>query len=168
MWLFKRWAPVVLGLIAAALAGCSSDSSEADSTVTRAATAAAETQAPPVTERPGSGSIGRRPTTSPSATTGSTSTGRGQALVDLADTVAAVRSGVVRIRVETCSDRGSGTGIIVSPRHVVTVEHVVDGASRITLERSRNKLGSAQVIGLDRDRDLALLRLRKLELTRSG
>ena len=80
---------------------------------------------------------------------------------ELADTIAEVRSGVVRVNVKTCDGSGSGTGIIVSPIHVVTVEHVIDGAARITLERSRNILGQAEVIGLDRDRDLALLRLKK-------
>jgi hypothetical protein len=50
---------------------------------------------------------------------------------------------------------------LITPRHVVTVEHVVDGASKITLERSRNRLGSARLVGIDKDRDLALLRLEK-------
>jgi S1-C subfamily serine protease len=81
-------------------------------------------------------------------------------LVELADTVAQVRSGVLRINVATCDERVSGTGILVSPRHVVTVEHVVDGAAAIALTRSRKPLGKAKIIGLDRDRDLALLLLK--------
>jgi S1-C subfamily serine protease len=80
---------------------------------------------------------------------------------ELVETIADVRSGVVRINVRGCDGSGSGTGIIVSPTHIVTVEHVISGASRITLERSRNLLGQAEVIGFDRDRDLALLRLKK-------
>lgn len=137
---------------------CSSGSSESGSTGTTPVTEAATTVALPVTNPSRTAGTGSVPL---SSTTRTSDTGNSPALVDLADTVAAVRSGVVRIRVESCSDRGSGTGMMVSPRHVVTVEHVVDGASRITLERSRNHLGSAEVIGLDRDRDLALLRLKK-------
>jgi V8-like Glu-specific endopeptidase len=82
-------------------------------------------------------------------------------LVDLADTVAQVRSGVLRINVRTCEGSASGTGVMVSPRHVLTVEHVITDASRISLERSRNPLGPAEVIGFDEDRDLALLRVEK-------
>ena len=72
-----------------------------------------------------------------------------------------MRSGVVRVNVETCDGLGTGTGFLISPRHVATVEHVVDGASKITLSRSRNNLGQAKVIGVDKDRDLALLVLDK-------
>jgi Trypsin-like peptidase domain len=79
----------------------------------------------------------------------------------LPDTIARVRSGVVRVNVETCDGPATGTGFLISPRHVATVEHVVDGASKITLVRSRNQLGKPKVIGVDKDRDLALLLLPK-------
>jgi serine protease Do len=49
----------------------------------------------------------------------------------------------------------------VKPTLVATVEHVVDGASKITLKRNGRVLGQAHVIGLDRDRDLALLKTEK-------
>ncbi len=67
----------------------------------------------------------------------------------------------MRVNAETCEGTTTGTGFLISPRHVATVEHVVDGASKITLDRSGNKLGQAKVIGLDKDRDLALLILSK-------
>jgi S1-C subfamily serine protease len=54
-----------------------------------------------------------------------------------------------------------GTGFLVSPKLVATVEHVVAGASRIVVKQNGKKLANATVIGQDADRDLALLRLSK-------
>jgi hypothetical protein len=72
--------------------------------------------------------------------------------------VAKVRSGVVRVEVETCDYEALGTGFLLGPRLVATVEHVVDGAVSIRLVRSGRRLGTATVIGSDAARDLALLR----------
>jgi S1-C subfamily serine protease len=137
-------------LVLLALTGCGGSSPQADTQAAtgeeQLTTAAASTTA-------------TASTTEPSKTAATTA-----AVVErreLVDTIAEVRSGVVRINVRGCDGSGSGTGIIISPTLVVTVEHVIAGAARITLERSRNILGQAEVIGLDRDRDLALLRLRK-------
>lgn len=75
-----------------------------------------------------------------------------------ADVVSAVRSGVIRIEADTCEGTGIGTGFLVGPRLIATVEHVVDGATSVKLKRGKTTLGTATVIGEDRDRDLALLR----------
>ena len=72
--------------------------------------------------------------------------------------VATVRSGVLRIEVETCDGRALGTGLLVGPREVATVEHVIDGAQGIRLIRAGKLLATATVIGSDSSRDLALLR----------
>ena len=72
--------------------------------------------------------------------------------------VAQVRSGVVKIEVETCDGRGVGSGFLVGPRLVATVEHVVDGASRIDLKRDGKSVASGTVIGADKERDIALIR----------
>jgi len=48
----------------------------------------------------------------------------------------------------------------VKPNLVATVEHVVDGATKITLKRNGRFVATATIIGLDRERDLALLRTR--------
>src|SRR5439155_27035692 len=81
----------------------------------------------------------------------------------LADVVQRVKSGVVRIEVTLCSGgapaRAIGTGFLVAPRLVATVEHVVAGASVIVVKRDGKKLATATVIGKDADRDLALVRL---------
>jgi hypothetical protein len=76
----------------------------------------------------------------------------------LADVVEKVKSGVFRIVARTCDGASVGSGILVGPRLVATVEHVVAGAREIVLKRGGRKLGTAQVIGLDVPRDLALLR----------
>jgi len=78
----------------------------------------------------------------------------------LADVVEEVRSGVIHIEAEMCNGLSVGTGFLVGTNLVATVEHVVDGATRITLKRGGKVLGRATVIGADRARDLALLRTR--------
>jgi hypothetical protein len=76
-----------------------------------------------------------------------------------------VKSGVVRIEVIACSggtvEQAIGTGFLVAPRLVATVEHVINGAGRIVVKRNGVKLATATVIGQDADRDLALVRLAK-------
>jgi S1-C subfamily serine protease len=83
----------------------------------------------------------------------------------LADVVQRVKSGVVRIEARVCSggstEQAIGTGFLVAPKLVATVEHVVNGAGRIVVKQNGKKLATATVIGQDADRDLALLRLAK-------
>lgn len=71
--------------------------------------------------------------------------------------MAKVKSGIIRIQTTTCDASYVGTGFVVGPRLVATVEHVVDGAAAIVLKRNDKVLGSARVIGEDPARDLALL-----------
>lgn len=108
----------------------------------------------------GCGSKTSRSSTSPTSTP-VTSAPR----ASLADVVQRVKSGVVRIEVTVCSgatiDQAVGTGFLVAPKLVATVEHVVDGAGQIVVEQNGKKLSVATVIGQDTDRDLALLRLSK-------
>ena len=65
---------------------------------------------------------------------------------------------MIRIETKSCQGAGVGSGFLLAPRLLATVEHVVDGAQRITLKRAGQVIGNAVVIGADRDRDLALLR----------
>jgi S1-C subfamily serine protease len=78
--------------------------------------------------------------------------------VSFSDVVDRVKSGVIRIEADGCGRTSVGTGFLVKSNLVATVEHVVDGAKKITLKRDGRVIGSARIIGLDRDRDLALLK----------
>jgi serine protease Do len=78
--------------------------------------------------------------------------------ISLRALVAKARTGVLRIDVDGCDAAFEGTGFLLGPRLVATVEHVVDGAVAIRLIRSGRQLGAATVIGSDPSRDLALLR----------
>jgi S1-C subfamily serine protease len=96
---------------------------------------------------------------------GSGSTHKGSAASrttgSFADLVEHVKSGVIRIEVSSCSGSAIGTGFLIKPHLIATVEHVVDSAQTIKLKRNGADLGSATVIGLDKDRDLALLHTTK-------
>jgi hypothetical protein len=72
-----------------------------------------------------------------------------------------VRSGIIRIETTTCDAQEVGTGFLVGPNLVATVEHVVDGETQIALKQNGRRLSSATVIGFDPARDLALLRTAK-------
>lgn len=93
--------------------------------------------------------------TAPAATTAAAPTETSPRLPDL---VKQVRSGVVRIEAETCYGTSQGTGFLVAPRLVATAEHVVAGAYAIALRQGETVVGTATVVGADRDRDIALLR----------
>ncbi len=67
------------------------------------------------------------------------------------------RRGVVAIDSTSCSGRSIGTGFEVSPRLVATVEHVVDGATSISIKRGGKQVATARIIGSDPAQDLALL-----------
>lgn len=56
--------------------------------------------------------------------------------------------------------QGSGSGIIFSPQgYIVTNNHVVDGASKITVNLSDGRKFPAQLIGKDTKTDLAVLKI---------
>src|SRR4051794_23981515 len=76
----------------------------------------------------------------------------------IAEVAAKVRSGVIRIESSGCDEDSIGSGFLLSPRLVATVEHVVSGANEIVLKRNGKKVATATVIGKDPARDLALLR----------
>src|SRR5579885_635393 len=75
--------------------------------------------------------------------------------------VGSVRSGVIRIQTTTCDSQEVGTGFLLSPRLVATVEHVVDGATRVVLKQDGAVVATGTVIGADQARDVALVRTSK-------
>ena len=72
--------------------------------------------------------------------------------------VARDKTGVIRIATTTCAGGVVGTGFLISPTLIATVDHVVDGAGSISLVQSGVVVASGTVIGEDRQRDLALVR----------
>src|SRR5215210_2607390 len=74
--------------------------------------------------------------------------------------VARAGPGVVHIGVEGQQGRaGAGSGLIVaSDGLVLTNSHVVQGAARITVTLGGGQRLPAQIIGLDPDTDIAVLR----------
>ena len=88
------------------------------------------------------------------------------ALPSIADIVERVRPAVVSIVAEIGRDRfgrsqfGSGTGVIVDPTGLVlTNNHVIQGASTITVTMDDGSQVEAVVVGADRLSDLAVLRI---------
>jgi S1-C subfamily serine protease len=98
-----------------------------------------------------------KPSSAASAKT-TTAKAKVQRVLSLPELVAHVRSGIVRVEVTTCDERGIGTGFLLGPRLVATVEHVVDGATRITFKQNGRVVGHGTVVGSDTARDLALVR----------
>ena len=75
--------------------------------------------------------------------------------------VARAKSGILRIETSACDGRFIGTGFLLTPRLVATVEHVIDGAYSITLKQDGKVVGRGTVIGSDPSRDVALVRSSK-------
>lgn len=119
------------GICIAAVAGCGASQS---TTFTSAATSPSSVSAAPVQPKGVS------------------------APVSLATLVARTQSGVIRVEANGCSQQAVGTGVVIGPHLVATVEHVIDGASTITLKQGDTIVSSATVIGADSARDVALLR----------
>lgn len=55
---------------------------------------------------------------------------------------------------------GTGSGVIISPSgHIITNNHVIRGASEISITLNNNKTYTAELIGTDQDTDIALLKI---------
>ncbi len=72
--------------------------------------------------------------------------------------VARERSGILKVEAFGCDQRALGTGFLVSPRLVATVQHVIEGAQSIHLIRAGKLVATGTVIGADAARDVALVR----------
>ncbi|MFI8099525.1 S1C family serine protease [Streptomyces sp. NPDC086023] len=83
-----------------------------------------------------------------------------------------VMPSIVEIGATTGSGKATGSGVIVtSDGEIVTNNHVVAGASEITVRTSDGKTYKAKVLGTDPDKDLALIKLegaRGLKAARLG
>ncbi len=82
---------------------------------------------------------------------------------------------VVSIQVNGQGGRGTGSGFVIDGRgHILTNNHVVDGASEVVLQFSNGRQLTAQVVGTDPAADIAIVRavgagvIRPVRLGRSG
>jgi serine protease Do len=91
------------------------------------------------------------------------------------DLVARVAPAVVSIVTESVSynwfwqavpQTGAGSGIIISPDgYIVTNNHVVDGATKVTVTVSDGDTFEASIVGTDEQTDLAVLKIEASNLT---
>ncbi|MFI1660544.1 S1C family serine protease [Streptomyces sp. NPDC020472] len=72
----------------------------------------------------------------------------------------AVSPSIVEISATSGSGKSTGSGVIItSDGEIVTNNHVVSGASSVTVQLSDGKTYRAEVVGTDPDKDLALIKL---------
>ncbi|MEV6203183.1 trypsin-like peptidase domain-containing protein [Streptomyces sp. NPDC051771] len=73
----------------------------------------------------------------------------------------AVSPSIVEISASSASGKSTGSGVIITADgEIVTNNHVISGASEITVRTSDGKTYAAEVVGKDPDKDLALIKLR--------
>ena len=62
--------------------------------------------------------------------------------------------------------KGKGSGVVLSPDgYIVTNDHVIDGANRIRVTFSDGQWRFGRLVGRDQDKDLAVLRVERENLT---
>ncbi|MCX2184319.1 trypsin-like peptidase domain-containing protein [Streptomyces sp. SKN60] len=72
----------------------------------------------------------------------------------------AVSPSIVEISASSNSGKSTGSGVIItSDGEIVTNNHVISGASQISVQLSDGKTYTAKVVGTDPDKDLALIKL---------
>ncbi|MEV5973681.1 trypsin-like peptidase domain-containing protein [Streptomyces sp. NPDC051921] len=72
----------------------------------------------------------------------------------------AVSPSIVEISASSTAGGSTGSGVIITgDGEIVTNNHVISGASRITVQTSDGKTYDARVVGTDPDKDLALIKL---------
>ncbi|MFD7860294.1 trypsin-like peptidase domain-containing protein [Streptomyces microflavus] len=73
----------------------------------------------------------------------------------------AVSPSIVEISANSSAGKSTGSGVIITADgEIVTNNHVISGASEITVRTSDGKTYEAEVVGEDPDKDLALIKLR--------
>ncbi|AXG82721.1 serine protease [Streptomyces paludis] len=78
----------------------------------------------------------------------------------VAGVAAALSPTIVEINATSASGAATGSGVIItSDGEIVTNNHVISGASTLKVQLSTGKSYTAQVVGTDPDKDLALIKL---------
>ncbi|WP_330239909.1 S1C family serine protease [Streptomyces sp. NBC_00525] len=79
----------------------------------------------------------------------------------VAGVAAALSPAIVEIGATSTAGQSTGSGVIITPDgEIVTNNHVIAGASQIEVTLSTGKTYTADVVGTDADKDLALIKLR--------
>ncbi|MFD6359558.1 S1C family serine protease [Streptomyces roseolus] len=79
----------------------------------------------------------------------------------VAGVAAAVSPSIVEISASSASGASTGSGVIITADgEIVTNNHVISGASELTVRTSDGKAHEAEVVGTDPDKDLALVKLK--------
>ena len=71
--------------------------------------------------------------------------------------VAKDSNSVVRLINNACQEQSVGTGFLITPRLIATVEHVIDGADSLLVQQGSRTVATGTVVGYDRNRDMALV-----------
>jgi S1-C subfamily serine protease len=90
-------------------------------------------------------------------TEGGARSSSGATAPSLAQMVAKVGNGVVKVETGCTGYEKSGTGFLVTPWMVATVLHVVNGADRVSLSQDGIEIATGAVVGRDYAHDLALV-----------
>ncbi|MGW0736714.1 S1C family serine protease [Streptomyces sp. NPDC002851] len=73
----------------------------------------------------------------------------------------AVSDSIVEIQASTSSGRSTGSGVIITgDGEIITNNHVVSGADTVKVRTNSGKVYTADVVGTDSSKDLALIKLR--------
>lgn len=98
------------------------------------------------------------PATASSAVNGTTVSASSKGTV--AGVAAAVSPAIVEISASSNAGQSTGSGVIItSDGEIVTNNHVISGASSVSVRLSDGKTYRAAVVGTDPDKDLALIKL---------
>jgi putative serine protease PepD len=101
--------------------------------------------------------------TSAAATSGANSAVNASAKLDgtVASVVKAVDPSVVEINATSADGKSTGSGIIITgDGQIVTNNHVIAGASQISVTYTNGKTATASLVGADPQKDLALIKVR--------
>ncbi|WP_309058160.1 trypsin-like peptidase domain-containing protein [Streptomyces sp.] len=79
----------------------------------------------------------------------------------VAGVAAAVSPSIVEISADSAAGGSTGSGVIITPDgEIVTNNHVISGASAVTVRLGDGRTFPAEVVGTDPDKDLALIKLK--------
>jgi putative serine protease PepD len=100
-------------------------------------------------------------TPTPTTTVASAPSGSSSGSVDVAGIYARVSPGVVFVEADQAQGQASGSGFVIDTQgHIVTNEHVVDGATALKVRFGENGDAiPAKLLGADRSADLAVLKI---------